>query len=168
MSEKSIAVRANFRRPQTQIEEQAFELLREVRELFEQFRVEVPRKRSPWPESIKKRILVLWSLGVSSHQIGTEAGIPVMTLYSWRQRVNKANATGGFSEVPMVRGKRRTTFQRQMDEERRSSELQLSQLKSSPMTEVKPMTVVVIAPSGLRIEGVPIDAAVRIARELSE
>ena len=62
------------------IRERADQLYREIRQSHEQYQKEVPKKRRPWPESIQSRILELWKLGVSSHQIGQETGLPTQTL----------------------------------------------------------------------------------------
>lgn len=151
----------------TPAEEEAIQLFDEIRQLWEQYRREVPKKRRPWPESIRKRILALWALGISCNEIGETTGVPVMTLYSWRQRLRKTEP--GFREIA-VKPRRRTRFQLVQAESRRSSHLQLSQLECRPTTSVESSstTVVLVLPGGARIEGLPIEAVARIARELSE
>lgn len=160
MNDNSVVERPRTRIPSTDKEQHAVELISEVRDLFAQWTLEVPKKRKPWPESIKKRILELWAMGVGNHQIAQEAHVPVQTLYSWKQRLRKS----GFVELPIARSPRRTGFQIQADQERHSSELQLSQLERSPTTLVAKLTVVV--EDQLRFENVTEEFALRIAKEL--
>lgn len=59
------------------------QLLDELKQICTQYQSEVPTKRRPWPESIRRRILKLKRLGLPFHSIATETGIPAMILYSW-------------------------------------------------------------------------------------
>jgi transposase-like protein len=166
MSDNQVVSVPRLRIPRTEKEHEASRLIYEVRDLFVQFKREVPKARGPWPESIKERIMLLWGMGVSSAQIGSDANIPVQTLYSWRQRL-KRESTSEFAQIPVIRHRRRTAFQIREDNERRKFDLQPSRLESKFTKEAKAMTVIVITPNGLRIE-IPIDEAVKIVRELSE
>ncbi len=131
MNEKTSLIRhpSTYRTSATPTEQEVYHLFSELKNIFEQYQKEVPGKRRPWPESIRERILKLWSLGVTSHQISEECKMPAQTLYSWRQRIKKK--APGFSEIPLKRSKRRTNFQIQQDEIRHSNKLQLSQLEFS-------------------------------------
>ena len=133
------------------IKNRVTELYAEIRQIYQQYLEEVPKKRSPWPESIKTRIVELWSLGVSSNQIAQETGLPAQTLYSWRQKIKKSDSN--FLPVPVVKKRHR----------RSKLELQLSQLE----TEVKSSTVTVITPDGFRIEGIPTSEVVNIMRGIA-
>lgn len=132
--------------------EKSRQLLNEIRQIHEQYKIEVPKKRRPWPKSIQERILELWRLGMSSHQIALETGLPAQTMYSWRQRVKKAEP--GFLPVPVVKKRRR----------RSNFDLQLSQLD----VETKSPTVTVVTSDGLRIEGVPLEAAANLVRRIEK
>lgn len=125
-------------------------LIGEIRQIHEQYKIEVPKKRRPWPKSIQERILELWRLGMTSHQIAIETGLPAQTMYSWKQRVRKAEP--GFLQVTAVQRRRR----------RSNFDLQLSQLE----VEDKATTVTVILSSGVRIEGVPISEAAGLVRRI--
>lgn len=57
------------------MDERKDELLGEVKQIFEQYRQEVPGKRRAWPESIKQRVEELHKLGLSYTQIAKKAGI---------------------------------------------------------------------------------------------
>lgn len=154
MSEKSSLVRhpSTLRSISTPAEEEVFRLLAELWDLFIQYKREVPGQRRPWPESIRERISRLWSLGVTCHQISSESGVPVQTLYSWRQRIKKQKSERGFTQIPIARSRRRTNFQIQQDESRHSSNHQLSQLESLTTTPVQPALVITLS-NGVKIEG---------------
>lgn len=125
-------------------------LIGEIRQIHEQYKKEVPKRRRPWPESIRSRIMELWKLGMSSHQIALETGLPAQTMYSWKERVKKADPK--FLPVPIVKKRRR----------RSNFDLQLSQLE----VDHKSPTVTVITSDGTRIEGVPLDLATSFVRRL--
>lgn len=138
-------------KPITPIMDRVNELYTEIRQIYQQYLKEVPKKRRPWPESIKARILELWRLGVSSHQISLETGLPTQTMYSWRQKLKKSDS--GFLPVPIVKKRHR----------RSNFDIQLSQLEA----EVKNPTVTVITPDGFRIEGVPTSEVAIIMRGMA-
>lgn len=143
-----------LRIPSSPKELEAALLIKEVRELFEQFKREVPRKKGQWPESIRSRVIALWKMGVRTHQIALEAKVPVQTLYSWRRRLKET----GFSELPVVRHRRRTEFQRGLDERRLDHRSTLQPLEiNKPMTRgSEAITVSVYTPDGIKIEGIPL------------
>lgn len=127
-------------------------LFSEIRQIHEQYKIEVPKKRRPWPKSIQERILELWRLGVSSHQIAHETGLPAQTMYSWKQRLKKEEPK--FLQIkPVQKRHRRSKF-----------DLQLSQLEVKDKTT----TVTVITSDGLRIEGVPIESAADLVRRIHQ
>ena len=126
-------------------------LVNEIRQIHEQYKIEVPKKRRPWPKSIQERILELWRLGMSSHQIALETGLPAQTLYSWKQRVKKSEP--GFLQLPTVPKQRR----------RRSNfDLQPSPLEVSAIAT----TVTVVTSDGIRIEGVPVAEVAALVRRI--
>lgn len=167
MSEKTSMVRhpSTLRSNPTPTEEEVFSLLSDLRQIFIQYKKEVPGKRKPWPESIRERILKLWALGVTNHQISSESGVPAQTLYSWRQRLKKQGATTGFTEILITRSKRRSNFQIQQDESRHSSKHQLSQLVSSAMMPTH-SAIIVTLPNGIRIEGLCYEQVREMVQEL--
>jgi len=137
-----------------EVRERVQTLIGEIRQIHEQYKIEVPKKRRPWPKSIQERILELWRLGMSSHQIALETGLPAQTMYSWRKRVRQADP--GFLPVLVVPSKTKKRVRRS------SFDLQLSQLEA----EVKSPTVTVITSEGTRIEGVPLELAAGFVRRL--
>jgi len=78
------------------------QLFREIRDIYGQYKREVPRKRGPWPQAIQSRVLELWKLGISTHQISQGTGLACQTMYSWRQRLRK-QLPDGFLPVPVVK-----------------------------------------------------------------
>lgn len=166
MSENSILVKRGVRVVGTATERRAEELLAEVRDLFAQYQREVPKKRKPWPESIRIRVMELWGLGVGNHQISLAAEVPVQTLYSWRQRI-KRGRDPGFAQIALVRSSRRSGFQIRQDEERRKDGLQLSQLDLASEAKPTTVTVSIILTNGIRVEGLDAVSAAEFLRRLS-
>lgn len=131
------------------------QLYNEIRQINEQYKREVPKKRRPWPTSIQSRILELWKLGVSCHTIATQTGLPAQTMYSWRERIKKTE--GHFLPIPISqRGRKKGALL-----VHRNS---LSQLEGA--SEVKCPTVIVILPNGTRIEGLLPEAAASFLRAM--
>lgn len=130
------------------------ELYNEIREIYCQYKLEVPNGRRTWPVSIKSRILELWKLGVSTNEIASKTELPAQTMYSWRQNRKKANET--FLPIPIIKKRHHKLS------------LQLSQLESKTNLMHKPdptITVTVIISDQIRLEKVPIQSAVMVARE---
>lgn len=130
------------------------QLFREIRQINEQYKREVPKKRRPWPSSIQARILELWKLGISTHQISAETGMPCQTMYSWRQRLKKSDP--GFLPVRIVNRRRHKSAQ----------QVQLLQLENRPAIHTP--TVTVVLPGGVRIEGLGPEQAIMAAARLSQ
>ena len=176
---QSAAATTKIRVGKTETEILASKICEEIRDLYQQFKIEVPKQKAPWPESIRSRVLKLWELGLSSHQIGTESGVPVMTLYSWRQRIRRDEKKSGFRQITLSRRNRRTTFQINEDARKnaisshRSSKLELSQFETKTTTGAKestatsPVVVSITLPNGIRIDGVPAGCLSNLIGELS-
>ncbi len=128
------------------------DLLREIREIWTQYKEEVPKKRRPWPRSIKERIIELWKLKVSSHTIGLETGLAIQTMYSMRQRLKQSDPE--FLPVPLVRRRRKSLALTDQS-------LQLSQ---SEVPKNSPISVIVR--EDLRIELPTVEAAAKLLRLL--
>jgi len=64
-----------------EVRERVQTLVDEIRQIHERYKIEVPKKRRPWSKSNQERILELWRLGVSSHQIALETGLPAQAIY---------------------------------------------------------------------------------------
>lgn len=131
------------------IKERVQQLYSEIRQIYAQYQKEVPKRRRPWPESIRSRVLELWQLGVSSNQIALETSLPPQTMYSWRQRLKKSGP--GFLPVPIIKKRHR----------RSNFDIGLAQLDQEFTTPT--VTVVV---GEIRIESVPVDRAAAMVREI--
>lgn len=118
------------------------QLFDEIRQIMDQYRVEVPGQRRAWPSSIKERILQLSQLKISWSDIASEIGIPRQTLYQWNSDAKAAKKS--FTELPVV-------------------------ATPTSMTE-KPVprstTVTVVTARGHRIEGLGFKEATKILLEL--
>ena len=114
------------------------ELLKDIREITAQYRVEVPDGHKAWPKSIKARTEELLRLGMSATQISRDTGIAYYTVHNWKRRA------GAFRALEIAAAK--------------SAPPQLT-VKALP-----PLFVTITMPSGLRIEGVPIEEALVFAR----
>lgn len=133
------------------------QLFREIRDIYGQYKREVPRKRGPWPTSIQSRVLELWKLGISTHQIAGATGLACQTMYSWRQRLKKT-LPDGFLPLPVVK-KRRSRHKSHGGNYDGHSLPPLEGLQ-------RPMTVSVLIGEDIRLEGVPVDQVARIVREV--
>lgn len=128
------------------------QLIQEIRNLHSQYAVEVPKPRGPWPESIKARVRELWALGLSHKVISEATGVPAQTMYSW-----KYNGKPGFTAVAVAKI------------EPVEASVQLSQSENLPIksqtkiSEPKILTVTVVMPNGVRLEGLDQAAALKFA-----
>jgi hypothetical protein len=134
--------------------ENAEQILKEIRELHEQYANEISSKRKPWPKSIRERVDELWRIGLSSHEIAAATDLPAQTMYSWK---SKRNRSPDFLPIEIVK------------EKLKSLPLQLSRLDTRPtehasISSIIPITVTVVLPNGVRLEGLDADKALSFAR----
>jgi transposase len=137
----------------SEVRERVRVLISEICQIHAQYKIEVPKQRRPWPKSILDRIFELWSLGMTTHQIATETGLPAQTMYSWKQRMKKSESPGFRQITKSRRQRRRSRF-----------DLQLSQLENKKMTT----TVTVVVSDGTRVEGVPLESAAELVRKIGQ
>lgn len=131
------------------------QLIDEIRQLREQYLAEVPGRRSTWPKSIKERVLQLRQLELSYEKIAALTGIPAPTIYSWKSRLNPEPA---FLPVKVV------------EEPARSPVVEAPatrKLASKRVRERSTPTIIVIAPNGVRLEGLDLKSALTVAREMA-
>ncbi len=61
-------------------------LLKDIREMAEQYREEIPGGRKAWPKSIKNKVLELYSLGLGPTEVAQETGLAYFTVHNWKRR----------------------------------------------------------------------------------
>ena len=64
------------------------QLVAEIKEMAEQYNVEVTSSRRTWPRSIRERVLALGRLGVSRQKIARLCGIPPATVFLWCRAIS--------------------------------------------------------------------------------
>lgn len=145
------------------------QLLDELRQICAQYTQEVPKKRRPWPESVRTRIFRLRFLGVSNHRIAQESGIPVMTLYTWKMPKQEdaralpapeAQAPGEFLAVRVVRRRTGLASLSGRSKGARPTTVTVKTREAGPV-------LTVITPNGVRLEGLTLEQAIEAARILS-
>lgn len=129
---------------------QAAEIFEELRQICEQYKNEVPGRRRAWPKSIKDRVFALQRQGIRSNQIAKRVPIPYATIMSWNVSDKRK---GAFLPVKVVKSATPPTVTVGGRPKR----------KHGPV-ESKVMTVTVVTPKGLRIEGLPIEAALDLLK----
>ena len=125
------------------------QIVNEIRELSTQYLAEVPSKRRTWPKSIKERVLQLLQLE-SCEEVSRQTGIPAVTIYSWTARIR---SEAKFLPVKVV------------EEKHEPVALRTVPRKRGRYKKVTP-TIIVVSPKGIRFEGLDIESALRIAREI--
>ena len=71
-------------------------VLEDIKQITSQFRTEVPRQRTAWPNSIRNRVMSLFDLGMSSMAISKKTSIPYHTVLKWK------STRGEFRELSTV------------------------------------------------------------------
>jgi len=76
------------------------EIYKELLQLIDQYRAEVPSRRGQWPESIKTRVVVLRGRRQGLKEIAQRTRLPYYTILNWmpaelRRRGRKAALTPG-------------------------------------------------------------------------
>lgn len=113
-------------------------LLREIAEITNQYKEEVPSGRRAWPKAIIGRVAELRAQGISAKKIAEATGLPYSTIFMWGRR------RGNFKEVKA-----------------------LAAPESQALTVRRPdSTMIVITAKNLRIEGLTFDQALNLIRRL--
>lgn len=128
------------------------QIVNELRELCTQYAAEVPSRRRTWPKSIKERVLQLSQSELSCERIAGLCGISAATIYGWKAAAGRAPAPT-FLPVQIVEKKVEPVAVRP---ESRPRARRRSRAKPTP-------TIIVIAPNGLRFEGLDVSQAMAIA-----
>lgn len=133
------------------------QLLRETQEICSQYAGEVPSRRRAWPQSVRKRVFQLRQLEVPFEVIGQATGIPINTMYSWgltrRQKKKTEPEPATFLPVSVPSAPSLLPAQPSRAPSRRGRKRFIP-------------TVTVVVGSGIRLEGLTVEDAIRVAREL--
>lgn len=116
---------------------EAERLIGEIRQIKEQYQIEVGSKRRPWLKSIRERIEALERLGVGAKTISFDTGVPYHTILQWQFLKRKKSKTNEFHQLTVA-------------ELKPSIPTSTVTVAGTPKTIA---TVTVTTPSGFRIEG---------------
>ena len=128
--------------------EKSEELLDELKQIYVQYQKEVPSKRKPWPESIRGRVSRLQKQGVTSVQIAKQTGIPAHTIYGWAK--GQRQKRDAFLPVKLAN----------------ANQSPIRNQKDRLVTVTKVVTVTIVLPSGIRIEGLSSNLALEMVKKL--
>ena len=85
--------------------QEAERLITEIKQIKEQYQIEVGSKRRPWPRSIRERIELLEKLGVRSKVIAMDTGVPYHTILQWQFLKRKKSKAVGFHQLAVKESK---------------------------------------------------------------
>ena len=116
---------------------QVDEILKELLQICQQYKAEVPSHRRAWPMAVKSRVFELRKLGLRDPQIASRAGLCYQTLRTW-----KTEAPSRFLPVTV------TTPTVTVEVEPLKN-----QTNKMPIAQSSAPTMTIITPTGYRIEG---------------
>lgn len=131
------------------------EILDEISHLLEQYRQEVPSRRRPWPESIKRRALELSELGLNYTQIAERTGLPYYTLLKWKGE----KKTPSFTTMNVVATRAAVATVTETTPVTTAGEV-ATVAETTPVTTDS--TVALVLRGGLRIEGVDFEFLMKL------
>jgi len=144
-------------------------ILNELAQLSSQYKAEVPGVRQAWPESVKSRIRLLLEDGMTAAEVSRKTGIPYFTLNSWRRRSHARFIQAKLGEPQLLANALPAKAKRGRP---RKSHLLPATVTVTNLVSPKPSvnnvtseisgTVTVTTPNGFKIEGLPIDVALRL------
>lgn len=110
-------------------------LIQEIKQIIQQYQIEVGSKGKPWPKAVKTRVFQLIDLGFTLQSISDDTGIPYYSILNWRHRGKEKAKSERFQELALT------------------SNLSGSvAVAESCHTSLKSAAVTVITPGGYRIE----------------
>jgi hypothetical protein len=129
------------------------ELLAEISQLLDQYRQEVPGRRRAWPESLKRRVLELHDHDLNYRQIAEGTNLPYYTLLRWAHEKKGPS----FEVVNVVAARGRSA---KLNAEVATVTDATPAARVATVTDAScdsTATVTVALPSGVRVEGVPLN-----------
>lgn len=144
-------------------------ILDELAQLSSQYKAEVPGARQAWPESVKSRIRLLLDDGMTVAESSRKTGIPYYTLNSWSRQSHARFIQAKLSEPQLPAN---VLPEKKKRGRPRKSHLLPAAVTVANLASRRPSansvisevagTVTVTTPNGFKIEGLPIDVALRL------
>jgi hypothetical protein len=135
------------------------QVLEELQQICAQYELEVPTLRRAWPKSVKERVAHLRQQRVPFPDISDATKIPLNTLYAWSVKEKKREVARETAE-----GSRflQVTVNPQVPSR---TEAPITRKRRKYRTK-NTSTVTVVMPSGVRLEGLSVEGAIQVAREV--
>lgn len=77
-------------------------LVQEIKQIIQQYQIEVGSKGKPWPKSVKTRVFQLIDLGFTLQSISDDTGIPYYSILNWRHRRKEKAKSERFQELALT------------------------------------------------------------------
>jgi hypothetical protein len=77
-------------------------LIQEIKQIIQQYQIEVGSKGKPWPKSVKTRVFQLIDLGFTLQSISDDTGIPYYSILNWRHRGKEKAKSERFQELALT------------------------------------------------------------------
>jgi hypothetical protein len=113
-------------------------LLREITEITEQYKEEVPSGRRAWPKAIRGRVAELRTLGIGPKKIAAVTGLPYSTVFMW------GRSAGKFSELKAL----------------------AARVPQSLTVKSANLTAIVVSVKGVRIEGLSFEQTIALMEKI--
>ena len=134
------------------MQKRAIDLVEEISQIFQQYKLEVPGEHRPWPQAIKERVFELHSHGVPITRISKLTGIAKQTLYGW----SSERKALGFREVKVLTSP--TVSSPTAITPVVSKKAKFLKKTSSSEKFRKPPIATIVTAAGFKIEGVEMEA----------
>lgn len=135
------------------------ELIRDITQIAQQFKAEIPGGRRPWPKAVKDRALALVKDGMSLTEIAAATGFAYQTVHGWTR---DRRTRGKFRELKALPAPEESAVMAIPPTSENSPTSRKGGDKAAKSTKVT-----IITPNGYRIEGVPIGEVAKILGDLA-
>lgn len=129
--------------------EQAKKLIFEIKQIKNQYNIEVGSNGKPWPKSIKDRVFQLIDMGFTLQSVSDDTEIPYYSILNWRYRKKEKVKSEQFKELaitPSMSGSVTVPQSRQVCQES--------------------ATVTVTTPGGYKIEAIDAGDVIKILKAM--
>lgn len=125
-------------------------LISEIKQIIQQYQIEVGSKGKPWPKSVKTRVFQLIDLGFTLQSISDDTGIPYYSILNWRHREKEKAKVQQFQELAITPNMATGSVA----------------VAESSQVYRKSVAVTVTTPGGYRIEAVDAADAIKILKAM--